>query len=115
MVNLRLKPISYLVTIFLSLSGADAFAEEATNSKAQKTIAAAGQTHYLPQVSVGGVYGNNESSYGMVDIMVPLAQQADRLLFVDARGLLRKSPVNEVNLGVGYRWLNDDADAMIRF
>lgn len=49
----------------------------------------------------------------MVDIMVPLAQQADHLLFVDARGLLRKSPVNEVNLGVGYRWLNDDADAMM--
>lgn len=111
--SLRLISFTYLIPLFLGLCGFDAFAKAEDKRHVQQRIAAAGQTHYYPQINLGGFYGNNDSSYGMLDIMVPLAQRADRLLFINARGLLRKSPVNEVNLGVGYRWLNNTGDAMM--
>ena len=45
-----------------------------------------------------------------VTYCIPFYQRNDRIGFVDVRGMLRKSPVKEFNLGGGYRWLSEDSE-----
>ena len=67
---------------------------------------------YLPELTLSGFYGDKDSSYGGVDILYPIYQSTEHMVFLDLRGVLHKNPVKEFNLGTGYRWLNDDASKL---
>lgn len=103
----KLSPISYLVSVLIGLGTFDAIAAQ-TGDPERKTSIFNSQPHYLSQVTMGAFYGEKANSYGSLDVLVPVVQRADSLLFVDVRGMMREHPVQEYNLGVGYRWLNDD-------
>ena len=65
-------------------------------------------SNHKTQFSLSGVYGQNNGSYGSLDVLHPLYQRSDRLVFLDLRGVIKKSPVKEFNVGGGYRWLSSD-------
>ena len=97
----------------LSLSGVEVLAAEESRSKASKpsvmkNLFSFKDKKYRPNISFSGFYGQNDGSYGSLDLLYPIHQKNDRLVFVDLRGLLKKSPVKEFNVGGGYRWLSSD-------
>ena len=110
MKNPRLSPISYIVSILIGLGTLDALSAKTRGS--ERNIAITNSQHYLPQMTLGGFYGDKGNSYGSTDFFIPLAQRADSLMFVDVRGVFREHPQQEYNLGAGYRWLNSDVTQM---
>ena len=64
---------------------------------------------YHGQLGVNAVGGNEDGSFASLDLLYPVYQRSDSLAFVDVRGMMKKSPINEFNIGGGYRWLNADS------
>ena len=42
---------------------------------------------YIPNITIGGFYGNNNRSYGQLDALIPLNNNPYKLFFADIRGL----------------------------
>lgn len=93
LVNLAVKKyLKFLLITYISL---------------QANLAIAQNIFYQGRVELGGYYQNHANSFALLDILLPLAQTADQLLFVDLRGLDRQHPSHEGNIGLAYRQLNN--------
>lgn len=67
----------------------------------QSTIALA-EDIYPSRVDLTGKLGN-ERTLGEIDLMAPLKQEPNKIIYIDARGQLDNDQTQEFNLGVGVR------------
>ena len=68
--------------------------------------------HYRPALNLSLMSGSDTMAYTALDLLYPVYQQADKMVFIDLRGMLKQHPIREFNLGGGYRWLNGAEDAL---
>lgn len=66
------------------------------------------QSTYGSRVDLGGYYRNHSQSFGVLDIMAPLLQSPDSLMFADIRGLDQSASAYEGNFGIGFRQICPD-------
>ena len=68
--------------------------------------------HYRPALNLSLMSGSDTMAYTALDLLYPVYQQADKMVFIDLRGMLKQHPIRAFNLGGGYRWLNGAEDAL---
>ena len=67
--------------------------------------AAAGQ--WQPTLRFEGQVGSSRN-LGTAQVMTPLFQSENQLVYLDLRGVVASDPSREANLGLGYRWGSQD-------
>lgn len=71
------------------------------------SYAQAEEAKWAPWLDVGAKIGNTRR-IGETDLFLPLAQDGERLLFLDLRGIVDDQEQREGNVGLGYRQMLDD-------
>lgn len=67
-----------------------------------QSTAALAENLYPSRVDLTGKLGN-ERTLGEIDLMAPLKQEPNKIIYIDARGQLDNDQTQEFNLGVGVR------------
>lgn len=67
---------------------------------------------YSGRLDIGGYYQNHDQSYDQIDVMLPVLQNRQSLLFLDLRGTDVQGPAFEGNAGLGYRQISADNSMM---
>ncbi|MFT6332719.1 MAG: hypothetical protein ACJAW3_001063, partial [Lentimonas sp.] len=83
------------MTLLLTLPSIGAYSQDATYLT-KKT------NRYKPRIDVDYKWGNKRN-LGRVDILIPVLQNDENLLFLDSRGWLDNETNKEGNIGLGFR------------
>lgn len=95
-----------MVSFLFGLLSTDVYSAEEERNR--KLLSISQQSRYLPTVNMGGFYGSRDNNYATYDLLIPIHQHADNLFFLDLRAMTRNYPIQEYNVGLGYRWLNEE-------